>query len=177
MLDLVMNESEFWQLIDATRHAAQADPEKQADLLADRLAELTPDEVLDFAQSFEVRLGRAHTWGLWAAATVLLGETDADDFEGFRCWLIGLGRAVYESAVQDADSLADLLRGFDEDTDGDSIELGYAADEAYERLTGSELPELDVEEPELPQGIPLELRDPQALANRVPRLWERFFAV
>ncbi|OIV37539.1 polymerase [Mangrovactinospora gilvigrisea] len=169
-----MYESEFWRIIDATRKAAQGDPVDHAERLVERLAELSPEEVVDFARLFELRLTRSYTWGLWAAAAVLLGEADEDDFEAFRCWLIGQGRAVYEGAVDDPDSLADLLRRFDEDIDGDAEELGWAADEAYDRLTGDELPELGIPEPERPEGPPLDLRDPQALANRVPRVWERF---
>ena len=47
-----MDETEFWELVDATREAAEGDPEEQADLLVDRLLALDPDMVLDFARHF-----------------------------------------------------------------------------------------------------------------------------
>ncbi|MFI6206482.1 DUF4240 domain-containing protein [Streptomyces sp. NPDC051041] len=169
------DETEFWELIDATREAAGGDPEEQADLLVERLVRLDPEAVLDFARHFEARYDRAYTWDLWAAAWILLGGAGDDAFDSFRCWLIGQGREVYEGAVRDPDALAGLLDGFDEELDGDGEGLGYAADEAYERLTGTVAPDLDVPPaPPEPRGTPVDLEDDRALAERLPRLWERF---
>ncbi len=135
-----MDETEFWELVDGTREAAEGDPEEQADLLVDRLLLLDPELVLDFARHFEARYNRAYTWDLWGAAWVLLDGASDDAFDFFRCWLIGQGREVYEGAVHDPDSLAELIDDFDDEIDGDGEELGYAADEAYEQLTGAVAP-------------------------------------
>lgn len=169
-----MHESDFWHLIDSTRLAALGDPDEQADLLVEQLAERSPDDVVEFARHVESRLVGAYTWDVCAAATLLLGEVDAVDFEAFRGWLIGQGQVVYENAVDDADSLTDLLRNFDEEVDGDGSELQFAADDSYLRLTGEELPDLglDISEETLRlSGVPLDLTDPQALADRLPRLF------
>ncbi|MEU0337192.1 DUF4240 domain-containing protein [Streptomyces sp. NPDC006193] len=172
-----MDETEFWELIDATREAAGGDPEEQADLLVDRLLQLEPELVLDFARHFEARYNRAYRWDLWGAAWVLLDGCSDDAFDFFRCWLIGQGREVFEGALHDPDSLAGLLDDFDEEVDGDGEELGYAADEAYEQLTGTVAPDLGVAPPPAdPAGDPLDLEDERALAARYPRLWERFKA-
>ncbi|GAA2264169.1 hypothetical protein GCM10010145_40200 [Streptomyces ruber] len=170
-----MDETEFWELVDSTREAAEGDPEEHADLLVERLVQLDPDAVLDFARHFEWRYNRAYTWELWGAAAVLLGGASDDAFDYFRCWLIGQGREVFEGAVHDPDSLAALLSDFDEELDGDGEELGYAADEAYEQLTGTVAPDLGVSPagPE-PAGTPLDFEDDAALAERYPRLWARF---
>ncbi|KAB7842628.1 DUF4240 domain-containing protein [Streptomyces mobaraensis] len=170
-----MDETEFWLLIDETRAEAGGDPEDHADLLVERLMRLDPDRVTDFARHFEVRYNRAYQWDLWGAATVLLGGASEDAFDYFRCWLIGQGRHVFEGALHDPDRLAELLDDFDEETDGDGEDLGYAAEEAYEQLTGAELPDLALPPaPAEPQGIPLDLADEDALAERFPALWERF---
>ncbi|CAM5271916.1 hypothetical protein SGRI78S_07288 [Streptomyces griseus subsp. griseus] len=68
-----MDETEFWEIIDSTREAAEGDPEDHADLLVERLTQLDPDSVLDFARHFEARYNRAYAWDLWGAAAVLLG--------------------------------------------------------------------------------------------------------
>ncbi|NJP70669.1 DUF4240 domain-containing protein [Streptomyces sp. C1-2] len=171
----MMDETEFWELVDVTREAAEGDPEEQADLLVERLLRLDPEAVLDFARHFEARYNRAYRWDLWGAAWLLLGGASDDAFDYFRCWLIGQGREVFEGALHDPDSLAELLDDFDESVDGDGEELGYAADEAYEQLTGTVAPDLGLPAaPEEPEGTPLDFEDEAALARRYPSLWTRF---
>jgi hypothetical protein len=172
-----MDETEFWELIDSSREAAERDPEEQADLLVERLVRLDPESVLDFSRHFESRFNRAFTWELWGAAQVLLGTAGDDAFDFFRCWLIGQGREVFEGALHDPDALAGLLTDFDDEIDGDGEELGYAADEAYEQLTGTAPPDLGIPPaPAEPEGAPLDLTDEETLARRYPGLWERFAA-
>ncbi|MFJ3100663.1 DUF4240 domain-containing protein [Streptomyces sp. NPDC086835] len=170
-----MDETEFWEIIDSTREAAEGDPEEHAELLVERLLQLDPDSVLDFARHFEARYNRAYHWDLWGAAAVLLDGASDDAFDYFRCWLIGQGREMFESAVHEPDALAELLDDFDEDIDGDGEELGYAADEAYEQLTGADAPDLGIPmQSAEPAGTPFDLDDDAVLAERFPRLWERF---
>jgi hypothetical protein len=170
-----MDETEFWDLVDGSRAAAEGDPEEQADVLVERLRQLDPESVLDFARHFEARYNRAYRWDLWGAAWVLLDGASDDAFDFFRCWLIGQGREVFEGALHDPDSLADLLDDFDEEVDGDGEELGYAADEAYEQLTGAVAPDLGLPPaPAEPAGTPLDFEDEQALSERFPKLWYRF---
>jgi len=170
-----MDETEFWELVDATREGAEGDPDEQADLLVDRLIQLDPDSVLDFARHFEYRYNRAYRWELWGAAWVLLDGASDDAFDFFRCWLIGQGRDVFEGAVHDPDSLADLVDDFDDEIDGDGEELGYAADEAYEQLTGVVAPDLGIPPaPPEPEGTPVDFENESALSERYPKLWERF---
>ncbi|MGN9790874.1 DUF4240 domain-containing protein [Streptomyces sp. OZ13] len=170
-----MDETEFWEIIDSTREAAEGDPEEHAELLVERLLQLDPDSVLDFARHFEARYNRAYHWDVWGAAAVLLDGASDDAFDYFRCWLIGQGREIFESAVHEPDSLAELLDDFDEDIDGDGEELGYAADEAYEQLTGADAPDLGIPvQSAEPAGTPFDLDDDTVLAERFPRLWERF---
>lgn len=79
--------------------------------------------------------------------------------------------------MHDPESLAELLEDFDPAVDGDGAELGFAADEAHEALTGAETPGLGLAPPPpAPQGVPLDVDDDRALAERLPRLWDRFGA-
>ncbi|MEK2475301.1 DUF4240 domain-containing protein [Streptomyces noursei] len=170
-----MDETEFWELVDGSCAAAGGDPEEQADALVERLLGLDPDRVIDFARHFEARYNRAYTWDLWAAAALMLDGASDDAFDYFRCWLIGQGRHVFEGALHDPDQLAGLVGDFDEETDGDAEELGYAADEAYEQLTGTVMPDLELPPaPPEPLGTYLDLDDDATLAERFPLLWDRF---
>ncbi|MYT70653.1 DUF4240 domain-containing protein [Streptomyces sp. cg28] len=170
-----MDETEFWEIVDSTREAAEGDPEDHAELLVDRLLQSDPDAVLDFARHFESRYNRAYRWDLWGAAWVLLGGASDDSFDFFRCWLIGQGREVFEGALHDPDSLAELLHDFDDEVDGDGEELGYAADEAYEELTGTVAADLGIPPaPPEPEGTPIDFENPSTLATLYPRLTDRF---
>ncbi|WP_436736583.1 DUF4240 domain-containing protein [Streptomyces sp. BBFR102] len=172
-----MDETEFWEIIDTTRERADGDPQAHAELLVERLLDADPEAVLDFARHFEARYNRAYTWELWGAAWVLLDGASDDAFDYFRCWLIGQGREVFEGALHEPDDLAELLGPFDDEIDGDGEELGYAADEAYEQLTGADTPDLGIAPaPVDPSGTPIDLEDDDALAARFPRLWDRFTA-
>ncbi len=171
-----MDETEFWEIIDRARENADGDPEDQADLVVERLVELDPEAVLDFARHFETRLARAYRWDMWGAADLMLSGADEDAFDAWRCWLIGQGRHVFEGALhQDPDDLATLVgEGFDPEVDGDGEDLGYAADEAYEQLTGVRLPDLGITAPAEPEGEPIDFEDDAAMADRFPQLWELF---
>jgi len=170
-----MDETEFWEIVDSTREAADGDPEEHADLLVERLAGVDdPEAVLDFARHFETRFNRAFHWDLWGAADIMLGGADEESFDYFRCWLIGQGRHVFEGALHSPDDLAALVTEFDPETDGDAEDLGYAADEAYEQLTGVRLPDLALPPQDAPEGEPLDFDDERAMSDRFPRLWARF---
>ncbi|MGV9263707.1 DUF4240 domain-containing protein [Kitasatospora sp. NPDC003701] len=169
-----MDETDFWQIIDDTREDADGDPDEQAERLVERLVQLTPDDVIDFARLFEARFQRAYRTDLWGAAYLLLDGASEDSFDYFRCWLIGQGREVFEGGLHEPDDLADLLPDFDEEEDGEAEDLGYAADEAYEQLTGLPLPEVGERQPARPAGAALDFDDPDAMAKRFPKLWERY---
>ncbi|MFE4972181.1 DUF4240 domain-containing protein [Kitasatospora sp. NPDC056651] len=169
-----MDETDFWQIIDETRDAADGDPDEQADLLVERLLQLTPDDVIDFARLFQARYRRAYRNDLWGAAYLLLDGASDDTFDYFRSWLIGQGREVFEGGLAEPDDLADLLPEFDEEEDGEAEDLGYAADEAYEQLTGLPLPEVGGRQADRPGGPALDFDDPDAMAKRFPKLWERY---
>ncbi|MEY9875904.1 hypothetical protein ABH931_005411 [Streptacidiphilus sp. MAP12-33] len=171
----MMDETDFWLLIDETRDSAEGDPVEQADLLLSRLVEKTPDEVLDFARLFEARMGRAWRNDLWGAADLLLGGAGEDAFEAFCAWLIGQGREVFEGALADPDELADLVPDFDDEEDGDAEELGWTGDRAYEQLTGARLPDLGRRAGD-PLGAEFDFDDPREMEKRYPRLWERYGA-
>ncbi|MCL2554218.1 MAG: DUF4240 domain-containing protein [Actinomycetia bacterium] len=169
-----MDETEFWEIVDSAREAADGDPDEQADLVVERLAQLDPEAVLDFARHFETRFARAFRWDLWGAADIMLGGADEESFDFFRCWLIGQGRHVFEGALAGPDDLAFLAPEFDPETDGDAEDLGYAADEAYEQLTGVRLPDLELPGQGAPEGERLDFDDEAAMASRYPHLWSRF---
>ena len=100
-----MNVDEFWNIVDGSRADSQ---EEQIEKLYNQLAQLAKTEVIDFFRHYYQFLQQAYTWKLWGAAHVINGGCSDDWFAYFRDWLIAQGRAVYEKALIDPESLSEV---------------------------------------------------------------------
>ncbi|GAA4010849.1 hypothetical protein GCM10022247_36370 [Allokutzneria multivorans] len=160
-----MDVHQFWQLIDDARGRA-GDPEdgEAVSAVASALLSARPRAEIVAAQQV-LRDLMADSYGapLLAAARVINGGTSDDGFEYFRGWLITRGREVFERAVADPDTLAELPAVRAAADDGEEREceaaLGIAVD-AYFAATGEWIPagaftirypELDGSEHRLPR--------------------------
>jgi Protein of unknown function (DUF4240) len=102
-----MTESDFWTLIDEARNKA-GNTKAIPVWLEEHLSKQSPSEIMDFGAWLSMFMCRAHDERLWAAAGIVAGGLSNDGFVYFKCWLIAQGKAVYEAAVSNPDSLADL---------------------------------------------------------------------
>jgi hypothetical protein len=170
-----MPADQFWQIIE---RAAQSDHDPKAHMEALRVAlrELSPEEIISFEVAFRRYLNEAYTWDLLGAAYVVHGHCSDDSFEYFSRWLVSRGRAVYESALADPDSLAQLEVRSGHDRYWEFEEIYYVAVQVFEEK-GGEGDVRDYSEPEGfgpgPFGEPFE-EDNEHLARRYPNLWRRF---
>jgi hypothetical protein len=105
---LEMNIDTFWQIIGDVHQASGGDMDRKCELLKVRLEELDDAELLDFSRHFEAMNATAYTWPLWGAAYVMNGGCSDDGFSDFRGTLISLGRVVFERALADPESLAEV---------------------------------------------------------------------
>lgn len=148
-----MDNKTFWKLIDSSRKEAEGDPEEQMGVLAEKLEELSEQEIVDFGRIFDEYWVRAYHWPLWGAAYVI-GEGCSDDgFSDFRGWLISRGEKAYEEALADPESLARVMK--DHDDNGQIEGFHYLASQAWEARTGrdaSEFPDNGIRTPENPTG-------------------------
>jgi hypothetical protein len=142
-----MTSNQFWQIVDATRAATQ---EEQLEMFRQQLRRLAPEELIDFQRIFTERFFAAYNWDLWVVAWLCEGGLCSDDsFMDFRTWLISRGRAVYEAALQNPDSLTDEMR----QTGHRAFELfSYGTGEIYGESAGENFPDLGVEHPKEPTG-------------------------
>ena len=76
---------------------------------------------------------RANRHDLWRVANLANGGASHDGFYYFRLWLVGMGKQVFEAALADPDSLADVL---DPAYDMYEAEMYGAAPDAYEAALG-----------------------------------------
>jgi hypothetical protein len=97
---------DFWTFIELSHKAGPRREAREA-FLAHRLSRISRSHVLDFVQHLSATREPANTYRLWRAADIVIGgRCSSDGFHYFQMWLVGLGRAVYERAIADPDSLA-----------------------------------------------------------------------
>jgi hypothetical protein len=159
-------------LIESARRDARNDDEAFLARLYTALAELEPEEVLGFRDALATTLERANSFLLRGAAFVINAERSEDGFEQFRGWLVARGREVFERALEDPESLAELVP---ESPEFEALmeELLYLPVYVYEEQTGKE-----IELPESwqtgllsgPAGEPLDAVEHELV---FPKLWER----
>ena len=172
-----MDESTFWRLIEEAQRQTgdlntYAGTNKGMEVLQAQLQRLPPEQIMAFARVFDERYHAAYRWDLWDAAYVIGGGCGDDGFMDFRSELISRGRAVYEAALRDPETLADApgppvwgIEGWH-----------YVASKAYEAVTGRNMfddlpPPTDRPTPAAPAG---ERSDPDTAAKRYPRLAAKF---
>lgn len=143
-----MDADEFWNLIERARGMAVdlADVEDIAEQATVLLAGHAPRDILGAERVLQELMAASDRAPLWAAAWVISGGSPCFDegFDYFRGWLIAQGREVFERVVAHADQLAELPEisaSAPEGIEPDGEEILGIAQDAYERATGTELPE------------------------------------
>jgi hypothetical protein len=105
-----MTEAEFWKIIDVARRSVSTTAEIPK-WLVNHLKDMPESEIGDFGRIFRQANRRAYDERLWAAAFAISHHFASDDlFSDFRGWLIAQGKDIYEKALANPDSLADLDR-------------------------------------------------------------------
>jgi hypothetical protein len=124
-----MTTDKFWDIIGRVHEAGRGDKKRKCELIGEELRKLSAEDVQAFDDHFTDLCYQAYRWELWDAAFLICGGCGNDSFMDFRYNLISMGREIFEKAMSDPDSLADL------DLDRESArfeEYGYAISEARE---------------------------------------------
>ncbi|OLZ67365.1 hypothetical protein AVW11_14230 [Streptomyces amritsarensis] len=174
-----MDKQTFWQLIETARTDAAAGAGEVEDAVAQRAAELLAArphaEIAAAQQVLWDLLAESYRSPLWAAAYVINGGCSDDGFDYFRGWLLTQGRAVFDAALADPDSLAEhpavreaAAEGL-ELWDEEALSIAWSA---YESATGRELPaeSFTISYPPLDPSWDFDFDDAAELASRLPRL-------
>lgn len=166
-----MDNCNFWKLISDSNAAAEAVPGKQVKHLTRLLKALPGTEIMSFDRIFRRFHSRADTWALWAAACIIGNGCTPAEFTEFRNWLIARGQSVYENAIVDAQSLAEVITP--QHGPARLEEIAYAAENAWVDQTGRAFEEFTADIPPLPANEARTAEEAE-LAHRLPRLWARF---
>ena len=173
----LMSVDKFWEIIDLSM---ADDPQDQLDNLTEMLAAMTVDEIFGFDYRLDKFLEASYNPELWAAAYIVCGGCSDDCFDYFRAWLISKGRAVYEAALENPDSLISVFEQADDMAFLENEEILYASLDAYEEATGKEdfydiLDSFDDDFPILEIELNWDEDDPKTLEMICPKLFKRYY--
>ncbi len=172
-----MDQRAFWKIIDEFVSEDKMDAPYFHAELAERLAEMPPKELIDFASTMRGELNAAFTWDLVGAASLITGGVTDEGFDAFCGWLMAQGSDVFRQAVNHPDSLADYLRNYDGDDLFEDDEIISAPMSAYEEKAGSlEGFELHASRPPLPEGEQWDVEDAAEQEARLPQLYAYYMA-
>jgi len=160
-----MNKTKFWRLIETAQAESDGDLDKQIDVLARGLSDLSPEEMVRFQRFFEEFMALAYRWDLRGAAHLINGDCSDEEFVAFRAWLIAQGKEAFENALNDPDTLLELIEG-----EVHCPRLVRLADEIYRKKTGKELPPQEPIEVDLMGEEWVE----EDLPDMFPKLWAEF---
>lgn len=163
-----MTDDEFWQIIDSVHSNSNGDMDRKCELLKGRLSSLQAVDLRAFIAHFDGADSVAYSWPLWGAAYVMHGECSDDSFSDFRASFISHGRSIYEAALGNPESLAEVDFGDQEDICYEGFQ--YVMHEVAEEQLG-EIPQRIGAPPSEPSGAEWDEKTVDAL---YPRLAARY---
>jgi Protein of unknown function (DUF4240) len=163
----IMNEDNFWILIDKSKVASNNNYQTQISTLKTILLTLEPPEIEKFDNTFTALLAATYDYKLWGASYVINGGCSDDCFDYFRQYLIGHGKEKFYQTIKDPESCASWIKSEEQENwEG----LRYSAMEAYKQKTGKEIPRIYQPKFEL-KGNPF---DEETVAKQYPKLAKKF---
>lgn len=104
-----LSKKKFWEMIDSTRVGRAANRKPQVAALAKRLSDMPLSDIGAFKRHLDEALTAAYTFPLIVACFVVHSRVSDDQFLEFRAWLILHGRAAFEKAIENPDSITKFL--------------------------------------------------------------------
>lgn len=131
-----MTDEQFWGIIDLACKTQPRLPDRWHDNLVAELTKLSGDEIVAWNHLFDHFVAMACTTDLMAACYLMNGGAGDDGFYYFRCWLVGMGKDVYDQAIDDPDSLVSVAVPHSRGVDAEA-EIYAAAHTAWLQVTGN----------------------------------------
>lgn len=130
-----MNSELFWELIERAKQEANGSLEKQTAILTDILVGFELKDIIEFQTLYVQKQGEAYRQLLWEVCDFITCVGGEQNFLNFRAWLISRGQDVFTKALENPDSLHEILDS--ENREDASYELfSYVAARAYRVKTG-----------------------------------------
>lgn len=173
-----LNENKFWEIVSISLKDTEKEDQQEASLVK-QIVKLSPKEIIGFRLRTDKLLYDSYRSELWCAAYIINGGCSDDGFEYFRNWMISRGKETYYQALDNPDTLIDVLS---EDMDELEFEsFWYVALKAFKQTTGKELYDyIDYEQFKTREGAYPNIEfnwqeeDPKTMKAIAPRLFEKF---
>jgi hypothetical protein len=104
-----MTEPDFWKIINQGATRSGSDWELSLEFVSSSLEVLPKDELASFARHFETARDQLICQRFYAVCFIVEGSDHDEDALDFAAWVILMGEAVYRRALENLDSLADVL--------------------------------------------------------------------
>ena len=156
-----MNINEFWNIINKGKSSAESTA-----IIREEINKLPSTEVISYQQHFNQLVVQAYQWDLWGAAYIIGGGCSDDGFMDFRYGLIAKGKEIYDSALINPDSLAEI--GVDVEIENELF--GYIAQDVYQELTGKEMPVTETNVSDGPSGKEWDFDNEDECNKQLPQL-------
>lgn len=127
----LMNELEFWRIIELSGSPDSTDPDEQCARITELLSSKSVSEIVAFHNIHDQILVRSYTWGLIESCYIITHYVSDDVFQDFRNWIILNGKERFEKTLKNPDYLATFINVDDpvEEITGEA--LLYVCEEAY----------------------------------------------
>ncbi|TSD63003.1 DUF4240 domain-containing protein [Inquilinus sp. KBS0705] len=177
----IMDEKEFWKIIDYSYNVAGDDKHRQDEIITQKLSAYTPDQIVEFEIILRKKVIEANDFKIMAADKIIDGVVTDDPYLYFRFWLIGLGEKAFKETLKNPDYLAGFIeKGIEPDFES----LLYVSTKAYMNKTGKK-----TEDDSFPRnvafkkGLDYDFGSPattgkdwkeEDLPKLYPKLWSKF---
>lgn len=125
----LLTQDQFWGIIDNSDKGSK---------LEELLEKLSEDELFGYDYWWNYYHKKSYNQSLWAVAYVVLGGCSDDGFDYFRYWLLTRGKAVFTSAMENADTLCDEFELLTEDEYPENEEVAYLVMDVFENQLGKD---------------------------------------
>ena len=129
-----MTEAIFWKLIDTAIAESKGSLKNALNILEEDVAKLPGDQILRFDLILHETARVGYRSNMLAAAYIINAGSDLDDLNDFLGFVIMQGQAIWQNALKNPDSLADI----EIEDEALCTEIWELPEKAYERSTSQE---------------------------------------
>ncbi len=108
MSKLLINEEQFWNMLDEARAISEEDYDVVV-YLTNKLSDASYEEIFAFGIIIDELMYKSYNDKLWCADYLVHGGASDDAFDYFRLWLISQGKKAFYDVIENPDNLINYI--------------------------------------------------------------------